>query len=325
MFSRSSMFKWMKWLLGLAILLYLFFVLRDHLKQDLSWSDFPSISALNWWALIFVFFLMPLNWALEALKWLRMMRRNGENWSFRQAFNCVMAGTSTAIFTPNRLGDVAGRMVLVSGENREDAFWATVLCNSSQLSALLVLGIPGLFFFIQLVPDSGLEFSSTAVFLASAGLTMIVLLFFYRASVIIPVIIDLLPLKTWREYLQKTLAVLSNASLSDLNVLLLLSMLRTLTYAFQYFLTILFFGVKLGLAETVASILAVYLLKTVVPYLPAMGILVRAELSLWVFSAFTDELTLILAASFLIWVINVVLPAIWGYFLILTTNIKGKS
>jgi len=267
---------------------------------------------------------MPVNWGWETLKWKNMMGRIGE-FSFEKSFRCTIAGTSTAIFTPNRLGDVAGRMVLVPDHQRKDAFWATLLCNLSQLAALLILGIPGLFLFIQLWPETDLHFSNAAVFLTSGLITTVVVICYYFASIIIPFFINLMPLKSWREYLNKTLDVLRRASTTDLHLLLLLSILRTLTYAFQYFLTILFFDVKLGFLETVAAILSVYLLKTVVPYLPATGLLVRTQLSLWVFSAFTEELAVILAASFIIWAINVVIPAIWGYFLILTTDLKVKS
>lgn len=324
MFSSEAFVKWLKWLLGMVILVYLFFVLKEHFTQDLNFRNFPSGSTLNWWALALVLLLMPVNWGLETLKWKRLMGRIGE-FSFGESFRCTLAGTSTAIFTPNRLGDVAGRMVLVPDHQRKDAFWATVLCNLSQLAALLILGIPGLFLFIQLWPEKGLNFSDTTVFFTSGFITVVAVIAYYYASNIIPLFIKLMPFKSWRKYLKKTLNVLMRASTADLHVLLLLSVLRILTYAFQYFLTIYFFDVNLGFLETVASILSVYLLKTVVPYLPATGLLVRTELSLWVFSAFTEELVLILAASFTIWTINVVIPAIWGYFLILTADLKGKS
>lgn len=323
MMSRELIVKWLKGLLGLFILLYLFYVLRDHLVQDLSWDDLPSCDALHWRTLTVVLLLVPVNWGWEALKWQQMMRRSSD-WTFAEAFKCTLAGASTAIFTPNRLGDVAGRMVLVSKNHRKDAFWATVLCNLSQLSALLLLGIPGFFLLVYLSPETGYNLSTTAIFLISSGLATAVFISYYFASAIIPFFIDMMPFKVWRNYLRTTLDVLKGVKPKGLHLLLLFSVLRILTYTFQYFLTIHFFGVKLGLTETVAAILSVYLLKTVVPYLPGTGLIVRTELSLWVFSVFTDELTLILAASFLIWLINVVIPAIWGYFLILTTDLKRQ-
>jgi hypothetical protein len=188
-----------------------------------------------------------------------------------------------------------------------------------------MLGIPGLLLLLNLWPDKGWYLDDTQIFLVSGLMAVIVLVCYYYAAVIIPFIVNMVPFKAWRDYLKTTLNVLSRAIRMDLHMLLILSILRTLTYTFQYFLTILFFSVKLGLYETTAAILSVYLLKTVVPYLPATGLIVRSEISLWVFSAFTQQLTLILAASILIWVINVVVPAIWGYFLILTTDLNKES
>jgi hypothetical protein len=125
MFLKVNAVTYLKWVLGLVIMVYLFYVLKEHLVHELSWSDIPPLSSLNWRALILVVCIMPLNWSLEALKWQLIMRRTGK-WSFPASIRCTLAGASTAIVTPNRLGDVAGRVALVTDRYRKDALLTAI-------------------------------------------------------------------------------------------------------------------------------------------------------------------------------------------------------
>ena len=63
--------------------------------------------------------LMPINWSLETWQWLRLMRYKSPL-SFRKAFSCVLAGISVSMFTPNRVGEFAGRLLLLSSNRRSE-------------------------------------------------------------------------------------------------------------------------------------------------------------------------------------------------------------
>ena len=57
------------------------------------------------YALVLVFF----NWGFEAIKWKYMIKKI-EYITFSVALKSVFAGVSTGIFTPNRVGEFAGKV-----------------------------------------------------------------------------------------------------------------------------------------------------------------------------------------------------------------------
>ncbi|MEX2590199.1 MAG: hypothetical protein WD334_08335, partial [Chitinophagales bacterium] len=57
-------------------------------------------------------FLMPVNWILESLKWKMLMQRI-EPLTFTNSFRSVLSGVTFTMFTPNRIGEYAGRFLFL--------------------------------------------------------------------------------------------------------------------------------------------------------------------------------------------------------------------
>lgn len=70
----------------------------------------PEIQRFVYFAAIL--FLMPLNWAIETAKW-QLLLSGTVSQSFGDALKSVLAGLNTGFVTPNRIGEFAGRILLL--------------------------------------------------------------------------------------------------------------------------------------------------------------------------------------------------------------------
>lgn len=315
-----------------------------QIKACLNWHNLPLV--------IGVVLLMPINWALETKKWLQLMERI-EILPFGRAFKAILAGLTFSLFTPNRIGEYGGRILMVSDGNRVKSVFATLVGSFSQWIVLFTSGFMGLGLFMLLQQEQ-LGLSYGLVFL---GLTVLMLLsiLFLVAYFNIPWVIHLAKKMRWSyAWLGKVfkadqkfgkwlrvkfhwlraglLKVQKNIFLyynrKELSLALLFSFLRYSTYSIQYMLLLYFFGSDLTVFEHVLGIVIIYLLQTGIPIPPSTGLLMRGNIALGVFGFFVGtsaNLTMpILAATFALWLINVVLPALVGLFFIIRIQNIGS-
>ncbi len=130
-----------------AIVVFLLAALYVELQSRKNLADIYAVflqqfSTANWLILAVVCVLMPFNWLIETLKWQPFLRRY-DPISLKKAFFAVLAGVSFALFTPNRVGEYAGRLLYVRPENH----WKSLLINAvggiAQYLVLLTGGILG--------------------------------------------------------------------------------------------------------------------------------------------------------------------------------------
>jgi hypothetical protein len=92
-------------------------------------------------------------------------------------------------------------------------------------------------------------------------------------------------------------------------------------YSTQYFLLLRFFGIDIGLIPAYFSIAAIFLIQTSIPLPPVMGLLARGNVAVQIWSFFGANQVSILATTFGLWIINLILPALFGTFFIFNVNI----
>jgi len=82
-----------------------------------------------------------------------------------------------------------------------------------------------------------------------------------------------------------------------------------------------FFGVNAPFLEALAGISTVFLVQTSIPLPPVTGLLTRGQVALFVWSFFGGNEISVLAATYSLFVINLILPALIGAVFILKTNV----
>ncbi len=287
--------------------------------QHLSWQKVPL--------LLLVLLLMPLNWLFETQKWLALMRKI-EPINFYQALKVVLVGLSFSLFTPNRVGEYGGRVMMVSKGNRLHAVWATMVGISSQWIVLVVGGWWALMgaFYLDFMPINATLLSGLILI---GGLASIFLLsIYFNLKKVVQYTARFKWTKKWASKM--------NASPFDyytnreLIQALMYSGTRYLIYSSQYLCLLYFFGFQASLFATFLGILIVYLLQTGIPLPPSTGLLGRGNIALLIFgylSIIEGTAAAILSATFSLWMLNVVLPSILGAFFIarLGWNEKEES
>ena len=68
-------------------------------------------------------------------------------------------------------------------------------------------------------------------------------------------------------------------------------------------------------------IATIYLLQTSVPLPPLMGLFVRSEVALFVWGMYSANEIAILAATFGLWILNLLIPALIGTVFMLNINV----
>lgn len=282
--------------------------LGTEFLNHLSWQKAPL--------LLLVLILMPLNWLFETQKWLALMRKI-ESISFYQALKVVLVGLSFSLFTPNRVGEYGGRVMMVSKGNRLHAVWATMVGISSQWIVLVVGGWWALMiaFYLDFMPINTTLLGSLILIGGIASIFLLVI--YFNLKQLVQYTARFKWTQKWSEKMSASpFAYYTNSALIQA---LIYSGIRYLIYSFQYLCLLYFFGFQAGVFATFLGILIVYLLQTGIPLPPSTGLLARGNIALLIFgylSITAGTTATILSATFSLWLLNVILPSILGAFFV---------
>ncbi len=312
----STPLEWsLKLLVAAAVLWALWVqVFRDEDPAAL-WAMFRAqLSRHHLPYLVLCILLMPLNWLLEAAKW-RRLARTFMPMPWRTALSAVLAGVSVALFTPHRLGEYAGRILLIEAAYNFRAILATFIGSFAQNLVLLAAGLAGALCFALHALQAPAPLIKATI---APGLMLIALLSlaYFHIERVQPLARRLPGPPCLRRRLQQ-LDLLARYDAATLGAALGLAALRYLSFSTQYVLMLWFYGIELPYLPAWASVATVFLLQRGIP-LPSL--VARGPIALFVWQYHTDNPLAVLAASYSIFALNLALPALAGLALILKTN-----
>ena len=272
--------------------------------------------------LFLVVLLMALNWGLEAFKW-RQLVRPLEQVSLLKAVAATLAGCSVSLVTPNRTGEFVGRVLYLRPELRIAGASLTVLGNLSQVLITLVLGTLGLLFMVLLElplpvrtgwPLSAMAFVAVLFTLVAAALFLFPQLLRH--------LLDLVPFL--RRY-DTHFRVLSEVPRSALLTTLALSGLRYIVFTAQFLALLLLLGADVPLKHAVLAVPVIFLLTTLVPTFMLTELGVRGGVALALLQPLGGAPLVVVAATSLLWSLNVLLPALLGSVLLLVGRSRSST
>ncbi len=312
----NNLFRAIVILLPIAMLYYAF---RDKNNlNDIGAAFLQQWESSDGWWLLGACLLIPFNWMAEVQKWRPLLAQH-EPMSQWKAMKAVLAGTSFALFTPNRVGEYGGRVLFVRPENQWKAVIANAVGSLGQYVVLLTAGAVGVVGLAgQMLGWSG--YIQLAAFAIAVPLLMLLYYFYFNIRVVVPLARRIPWLRRLKPYFRGAV-FLEQIERRQLTGVLVWSALRYAVYSTQYFLLLQFFGIKTGFWAGYAGVAIIFLLQTVLP-LPALaGLLVRGSLAVFVWSHFGANNISSLAATFVLWIINLILPALLGTFSLYSVNI----
>lgn len=255
---------------------------------------------------------MPLNFFFEITKW-NLLIRKIYPLSFPMASRAVFSGLTMAMLTPNRIGEIFSRVFVLPPDKRIEGIGYSGINSLAQMVIVQVFGLIGMGILLLHLP-----FNANA----SHPLTYWVI----AVSIVISIILILVFMNlNWLNRLirfirlDKKLPGLSKAFESlnkrDKWLALGLSAAKYATFNLQLYFLIRYFGVDITAGIGLPSIMTIFLLLNFLPVIAIGEAGIRGSVTLLILGLFSDADLGILAASLVLWMLNVALPALTGSFL----------
>lgn len=279
-------------------------------------------SSKNILLMLLAIVLMPVNMALETLKWQKSVKPV-EAVPFRKAFMAIFTGITAGMMFPNRTGDFLGRIFILEKGNRLKAAMLTFVGNIAQMVVTVTLGCFAWLFFHK---GSGVFYGILI------SLIIIVLAFtVYFKIHVLRYLQKIIPRK-WRPRTEQYMEVFSRFSTKELGEILLVAFLKYIVYSFQFVLLIWAFDVPLNYFEAMIPIIMTYLMMTVIPFITITEIAVRGSVCIFVFEKWlsimgisTSFSLMVASASTMLWLYNLAIPAVIGLFYIRKLKFMRRS
>ena len=313
--TKKYFFIVLKILIAISAYSYIYLKLKDF-NFDIEFDS----SRL--YLLIFAFLLMFDNWGVESLKW-KLLLSKYENISFVKSFMAVITGVTSSVFTPNRVGEFVGRIFFITDENKGKAILSTLVGSYSQVIVTISLGSVALFFS---EPIYNFGFSLDWINLGFALLSIVLIVLFLKISIISNLLIRFSRFKKINDVLDS----LNLYSTGDLLKVLMLSLLRYSVFAIQFVLIVYFFNIEISFVNILLGLAQFYLVLMIIPTISLAEVGVRAMIAAEVFSQYITDanesyFALITLSISILWLINIVVPAILGSVLMFFSSRNSEE
>jgi hypothetical protein len=297
--------------LSYSFLAYKLYTFNQYDVLAEQWRQMP-LSQFYW--LTGVLILLPLNWYLETLKW-KLLVSKIQDISMLVSFKSVLTGVSTGFFTPNRVGELVGRVLFLEVKNRKPGMTLCVLSSFTQNIIMVSWGIPAsILFFTRKTVTLDFDISSILlIFVASLSVMGLIYLAW-------PFLNKQISKSRYYPQISAFTFFLSTYTWSDILPIMLVSLLRYLVFCTQMFLMLRFFGVEIIPWHAMIAIPASYLFVTFTPSVAFSEAAVRSSYAVLFIGAFSGQVVGIALAGVCIWVVNLVIPMLVGSVVMVRTK-----
>lgn len=310
--------KWANIIIGPFLFVLLSWSIYNRIKQQYTWEDIKTLFANafkddNHILLLFLFLLMILNWTLEALKW-KLLMKPVQSVSLLTACKAILSGLSFSMFIPTAAGEYAGRTLYMNEGKRLRSLSLNIIGSISQLLVTLSVGAIGLFYlrntFISHTATASLSLLWFDGLLYAVLVAIVVFALIYFRISWFTGWFEKIPLVQKHVIFVQSL---EEFRLPQLSQILLLSFLRYTVFIIQYIIVLHLFTVEIGLLQSVFTTAVLLLILSAIPSVPNIAELgVRGEVSRQLFGLLSTNAAGIVFSAALIWMINLILPALAG-------------
>ncbi|MGL5273984.1 Lysylphosphatidylglycerol synthase TM region [Myroides marinus] len=290
-----------------------FYYIYNQLSNDET-LDFHILSEVvskpeNYLAIFALMCLTFSNRFVEILKWQNLSSLI-KPVSVGQAAKQVLSALTLGIFTPNGIGEYAGKALYFEKKDAPRVIFLNMVCNGVQVIYAIVFGLIGLSIlnqFHEIIPN-------TYLYIVYGIIAVVfTLLFSIRNFAIkgysIQTIVNLLneiPKKKHRKNL-------------------FLALLRYASFTHQYVILYYLFGVDIPYFELLCAVSAIYLMASSLPNFQFLEFAVKGSIAMFIFTALDVNQWVVALVATLIWLLNIVLPISIGSYFVLTFKVKRNE
>jgi uncharacterized membrane protein YbhN (UPF0104 family) len=306
-------------LIKLSIVVGAFYVIFQKLfeNDELNFRDFSKFLIENEVFSIkngiFLLVLTIFNWFFETLKWQKLVNVIDQI-SFKNALEQSLGALTASLLTPNRIGEYGAKAMYVSSKFQKRILLLNFIGNMMQMSVTVVFGVVGLLF---LISNYDLEFSTNSVvYLVISFIAIIIgFLWIFKQKSFKIKGFSVEKLKSFVTKIPKKLIILTISY----------SFIRYLIFSFQLYALLLIFGVNISYFDSMILISSMYIMASIIPTLLIFDVVIKSSVAVFVFSLTgIDELT-ILCIMTMMWLLNFVLPSIFGSYYVLQFKLPKKT
>jgi uncharacterized membrane protein YbhN (UPF0104 family) len=273
-----------------------------HFEQLLSHIDQRKVV----FTLTAVCLLMLVNWTLESVKW-KYLTREFHPISVWQAIEAVFCGLTWAIFTPNRLGEYAGRVLFLPNRKRIYGIFAMAVGSYGQNVITNVVGLASVIWFLNTFLHLKPLIYFGVIFWSSVFTVFIAIVYFHIIWVVN--ILDKIPyVKKYHRFFD----IMARYKKPELIKIILFCLARYSVFSFQYYLVIHLLIPDISAVPMMLMVFILFFVQSALPSLDLLDIGVRNGTAAYLFSFITGQQIAVMAAVSSIWLINLIIPAILG-------------
>lgn len=289
-----------------------YFIYNQLANNDqLDWQKFIVIFQKNQSVsgIAFILFLSVLNRFLEILKWQNLVSFLNKI-SLSEATKQVLAAITAGLFTPNGVGEYAGKALFFEKSSARKIIFLNLICNGIQMILTVIFGILGLLYF-----NAQYNVITTKTVALLFGLLFILFLASF-----------LLKKFTIKGYSIERLIHKINEipkSIHQKNILLAIG--RFLVFSHQCYFLFLAFDVDLPYLTLIATITSVYFLGSSLPTFQFLDFAVKGSVAVYFFGIIGVNEWITIFVTTLMWFLNVVLPVVIGSYYVLNFKTKVQA
>ena len=286
-------------IIKLLIVIGAFYFIYDKLTSDksLNWEKFWELADEKFTFLV-VFGLLLMSFAnrfFEILKWKNLVSTI-HTISVGEATKQVLGALAAGIFTPNGIGEYAGKALYFNKNQTKKVVFLNLVCNGIQMILTIVFGTIGLFI---------LGYWQWVIVIILLSCFLILASFLSKK----------IKIKSYS--IEKLLQKINEIPKHVHNRNNLLALCRYLTFSHQYYFLFLVFGVDLPYATMMATIAVVYFLASSLPSFQFLDFAVKGSVAVFFFGKLGVNDWIVVFVATLMWFLNVVLPVVMGCYYVL--------
>jgi hypothetical protein len=250
-----------------------------------------------------------LNRYVEILKWQNLVAvirpiTTGE--STKQ----VLGALTLALFTPNGIGEYAGKALFFEKENTKKVVFLNLICNGIQMVLTVIFGTFGLLYF-----NANYNIITPKTVLVISGISFLVFLFLFFLKKI--------NIKGYS--LEKFIHKINKIPKAIHQKNIVLAIIRYFIFSHQYYFLFLLLDVQLSYVLLMATITSVYFLASSLPSFQFLDFAVKGSVAVFFFGKLGVNEWIVVFISTLMWFLNTVLPVIIGSYFVFTFKAQWKS
>jgi hypothetical protein len=300
-------------LIKLSIVGGAFYFIYNQLANNdkLDWAQFlvlfkknQSVAGIG-----FILVLSVVNRYLEILKWQNLVSYL-KPISVSEATKQVLAALTAGIFTPNGVGDYAGKAMFFDKSESKQVVFLNLICNGIQMLLTVIIGIVGLLYFNA--QYHVITTKAVAILFGILILTFIVLFSIKKITI--------------KGYsIEKLIHKINEIPTRIHQKNIFLGIFRYLVFSHQYYFLFLAFDVDLPYLTMMAAVTSVYFLASSLPTLQLLDFAVKGSVAIYLFGILGINEWIAVFISTLMWFLNVVLPVVIGSYYVLNFKVLAPT